>query len=151
MRRICLGVPLEVIALDEGVEVKHLKSIIDAPLFKQELAKMQEAVDVEVTQKAAELAAEKDPIISRLRRLVPQAVNRIGSEMDNFDPESGATATSRLQAAKMIIEMEGTYAPKKDSGPSNPTIVLNFSPAKIAAIQAKRGMVIDVPQEAPAT
>jgi len=150
MRKLCLGVSLEAIAQDCGVEVAHLEKVVKAPLFQQELNKMQAAVDTEVAQQAAELEAEKDPIIKKLRGLVPRAINRLGAEIDNFDPEQGATAGTRLKAVEMVIAMEGTYSPKKDNGPAAPTVILNFSPAKLDAVKKKMGLVIDIPQEAPA-
>lgn len=146
MRKMCLGVALEDIAVEEGIPVESLRKVINGKTFQLELAHMQEQIDKEVQERAADMEAEKDPVIRRLRKLVPQAVTRIASEMDNCDPDSGASSATRLAAAKLLIEMDGRYTPNKQNGTA-PTIILNFSQDKVAAIQKKLGKVIDIQPE----
>ena len=147
MRKMLLGRTVEDICLEEGLDVELYKKASETALFKSEMKEMAAQVTTELATETASEMAKMDPMIRKLKGLVPAAVDRIADEMHNFNKDDGATASTRLDAAKTIIAMEGSYSPKKEAGSIAPIININFSPAKLAMVE-KRAAIINAYQPA---
>lgn len=150
MRQLTSGMTIQKIATLEGLPEAEVKKVVDSPLFQSGLREMQKQMDEKVTQEVAEEVAKKDPILQRLRNMVPRALDTVEAELDNYDLEVGANSSTRLKAASMVIEMDGRYAPKKQEDKQN-IIVLNVSQSKLDTVFRRTAHLVnqDVSQLAP--
>lgn len=121
LREIC-----EMLMLNYG----SWQQIVATPLFKHEINRVAQ----EIEERAIE-AAVTDPVLLRIKSATLNAVNRLVNEVDNIDPESGASATSRIRAAESILDRCG-YSTMKDDKPIG-AVFIPVTQDKLDAIMAK--------------
>ena len=127
-REMALGIDLTDICEARGLVLASMQRVCRGELFKVEIAKIQESIDQEIINKAAE-----DPVLAKLQGLSYRAVGVLGDEMDNYDQEAGGTATTRISASKAVLDKAG-YSGKGGEGESK-VIILSLSEAKLAAVK----------------
>ena len=76
-----------------------------------------------------------DPVVATLRAESLGAARRLVDERDNYDEETGASASTRLNASKTILEFNG-YGKQEERG-SN-TVVINLSPEKLDSVKRRQ-------------
>ncbi len=127
-REMALGIELKDICEARGLKYDALLRVARGELFKREVEKLQAKIEEEIVQQAVE-----DPVLAKLKGLSYRAAGVLGDEMDNFDEETGASATSRISASKAVLDKAG-YSGKGGES-ENKVIILSLSEAKLAAVK----------------
>lgn len=127
-KEMALGLNLRDICEARKLNYESIQRVARGELFKQEVTKLQVRIEDEMVQSAIE-----DPILAKLKGLSYRAVGVLGNEMENYDSESGAGATSRISASKAILEKAGYTGKSGDT--DNKVIILSLSETKLNAVK----------------
>ena len=130
-RELALGIKLEKVCEHRALNFKTWRNIINAPLFQQEIRRLEDEIESQMIDDHC-----NDPVLATLRAESLGSAKRLVDERDNYDEETGASSSTRLQASKSILEFNG-YG-KRDDGGGN-TVVINLSPEKLANIKSRQG------------
>lgn len=103
-----------------------MKKVAGSELFQRELARAREKFQDELLAKELE-----DPAMQALRQSAGRAAEVLVSEMDNYNPDSGASAATRIKAADSILDRIGLAAPKSQEREAAPQVVINISTEKL--------------------
>jgi len=129
-REMALGISLSDICKARGLNLESLQRVARGDLFQQEVKRVQGEIEQQIIEKAVE-----DPVLQKLQALSYRAVTTLSDEMDNYDPELGGSATTRISAADKILNKAG-YSGKKDGADSASVIILSLSEAKLNSVKA---------------
>ena len=129
-REIALGLSLQDISIARGLKLESIQRIARGDLFKEEVKKCLGMIDQELIEHAA-----TDPILLRLKSLSSKAVTSLADEMENYDPEIGASSASRISASKAILDRAG-YSQKREDEKAAQVIILSLSEAKLNAVKS---------------
>jgi len=135
-REIALGISLKDICLARGLNIESIQRVARGDLFKEEVKKYLAQIDQELVEHAA-----TDPILLKLKSMSNKAVDQLADEVENYDIESGASATSRISASKAILDCAG-YSQKREDEKAAQVIILSLSETKLNAVKS-----VDVNQQ----
>jgi hypothetical protein len=130
-RYLALGMSLPDICTAYGLPYDHWKTATDTLIFRKEY----ERISLELEKRFLEDATE-DPVVARLRLASSKAASRLSEEVDNFDPESGASAATRIRAADSILDRIG-YTKKQEQSAPPALILVHLNASDFAAARAK--------------
>ena len=141
-RELALGISLEDICVVRSLNLETMRRVVRGDLFKEELRRFQDEVDREILEQV-----HTDPVLQKLKTLSYNAVGRLESEMDNFDPETGGTGASRISASKAILDRSGYTGKQEDKGDTKVIIMLSESKldAVKKAVDVKEEILANVP------
>jgi len=129
-RELALGIPLAKICEHRALNFKSWRNITTAPLFQQEVRRIESEIEEQIIDQHV-----TDPTVAELKSHSLAAAKKLGEELDNYDSETGGSASSRIKAAQALLDING-YTNKEDSG--GQTVVINLSPEKLANIQKRK-------------
>lgn len=127
-RDMALGLTIEQSCSYRGLAVTRWQRIAQGELFKNEVLRMQRAIESEMIDEVV-----TDPVFKRLQAAAVGAVDTLVSETGNYDRESGGTGSSRIAAANSILEKLG-YKGKEEN--KQVAIQINISSGEVPALQA---------------
>ena len=110
-----------------GLKYETWRQIEKAPLFIEEVKRIQEKREEELLDKA-----EEDPIYLKLKLATNRAASMLVSEIENLDSETGGTAGTRIKAAESILDRTG-YGKKQDEEIGR-ILMINLSEEKAAQV-----------------
>lgn len=125
-RDVALGCSLEDIAALRDISLEDLKKVTRGGTFSKAVSEIQKAIDLQVIEEAAE-----DPIRRKLKVASMNAANRLVDEVNNFDKEQGANASTRIKAASTVLDISG-YTKQENTAP---LAVIMLSPGKLELIK----------------
>jgi len=128
-REMALGLSLVDICKARGLPLDSLQRVARGDLFKEEVKRCQALIDQELLEHAS-----NDPILLKLKVLSDKAVDTLGVELDNYDPECGASSTSRISASKAVLDRAG-YGSKREDEKAAQVIILSLSETKLNAVK----------------
>jgi hypothetical protein len=128
-REMALGLDLRDICDARKLNYDSIVRVSRGELFKAEVTRLQAVIEDEMVTTALE-----DPVLAKLKLLSYNAVGRMSDEMDNYDPETGASAATRLSASKAILDKAG-YSGKRDDNDGAKVIILSLSTEKLKAVK----------------
>lgn len=129
-RYLALGLSLKEVCEQFNLNLDTWRQVTSTPLFKHEQERIMEELEDRVLEDAV-----KDPVLAKLKTSALKAVERLISEIDNGDKESGASATSRIKAAESILDRCGYNHREKETGVS--AIFIPLSQDKLDSILGK--------------
>lgn len=131
-RELALGLRLIDICQARGLNYSSWQQITSSELFKLEVKRLVEEIEDEVIDNHV-----NDPVLARLKVASYKAADRLASEVDNFEEETGAKAATRITASQAILKITGYEKMEAKN-----VIVLNLSENKLNSI-------LDVPELVP--
>ena len=126
-RYLAMGIDLRVICENLGLSVQRWQVIVGEPIFKDILRVVQESMEDKLADEVG-----NDPILIQMKMAGGAAVKRMVAEIDNLDPNEGASSVSRLKAAEGILSRIGYY--KKDTPAGAAHVTIEISDRKAAII-----------------
>lgn len=111
-RGLALGLSYEDLAIQHGMTTEQVAQIARGNLVKQRVRELMKEIDEEAIANAG---ASDVKVYLAAKGL--SSAKRLVIEMENEDTELGASATTRINAAKTILELGGHSAPKGEAPP----------------------------------
>lgn len=109
-RSLALGLDLEDIATQYSLPVDQIAKVARGNLVKKRVREIQQELDQQFIVDASE-----NPVLQYAKGKGLKAIQRAAIEVDNTDKEDGgATASTRLQAAKLVLEVGGNLVKEKE-------------------------------------
>jgi len=129
-RYLALGYPLEEVCSAFNLKLNTWRRIVRDSLFQQEVKRLEkEREDLELE------ASLTDPIIAQMKMNALRAVNRLIGEVDNFEEDLGANASTRIKAANSILDKLGYN--KSIVGSGSTLLIQELSRDKLDAVEKK--------------
>ena len=125
-RDVAIGIPLHDIASLRGIPLEELQKLTSGSIFQKAVSDLQTKLDEQLVADEAE-----DPIRILLRSKAKDSAVRLGEEVNNFEEETGGSASTRIKASTAILDMAG-YGKQEATG--NNLAVIMLSPEKLKAI-----------------
>ena len=139
---LALGIELRDICEARGLKYESIQRVARGDIFQQELKRFQNEIEREMVESAA-----TDPILRKLQGLSYRAVTTLGEELDNHDPEDGASATSRIAASRGILDRAG-YSGKSESD-KDVKVIIMLSEGKLDAVKKATDITAEVLEQVP--
>ncbi len=111
-----------------------VQKICRGSLFESAVTELQMSMDQEFISAEAE-----DPVRLLLRSKAKSAATRLGEEMDNFDMDTGGSASTRIKAADTILNLSG-YGKQEVT---NNLAVIMLSPDKLKAVHSADARILE--------
>ena len=127
-REMALGIDLRDICEARKLDLANTQRVARGDIFKAEVTRLQAVIETEIVQSAVE-----DPVLAKLKGLSYRAVGVLGDEMENYDDEAGASASTRISAGKAILEKAG-YTGRSEGDDIGKVIILSLSQEKLDAV-----------------
>lgn len=113
-RSLALGLSLEDISIQYDTPLEIVTKIARGNLVKKRVREISSEIDNQFIKDAGE-----SPVLLYAKQRGLAAIKRVDSEMDNWDKEDGgATASTRLAASKLMLEVGGNLTKRDDKGVS---------------------------------
>lgn len=141
-REIALGIDLADICATRSLNLESMKRVARGDIFKQEVKRFQSEIEQQMLEKVNE-----DPVLQKLQALSYRAITTLSDEMENYDPDMGGSASTRISAADKILTKAG-YSGKKDGIETANVIVLSLSENKLNSVKqvdVNRKLIEEVP------
>ena len=117
---LALGLELGDIAVQYSIPLETVIKVSRGNLVKKRVREIQEELSERFIEEAA-----ASPVIQYAKQKGLRAIQRASEEMDNFEKEeTGATASTRIQAAKLVLEVGGNLVKEKEHAAS-PIIMIS--------------------------
>lgn len=113
-----------------GLNLATWKQIVSSPLFKQEIARVQEKLEDRLVEDSV-----SDPVLMKLKMAASKAADRLVAEMDMVGEDSNSS--SRIKAATSILDRLG-YGDKKEESKEPNIMFVSLSAEKLASIMGKK-------------
>ena len=133
-RELAKGRVLKDICTALELKVTSWYSIVNAPLFQEEVSRLSRKLEEESLDEVRD-----NPVIARLEEESLTSVEMLAKERDNFNEEQGATSGSRIKAANSILD-RAQYGSKRDE-PLTSAVVINLSQAMLDRVSKERTAV----------
>jgi hypothetical protein len=119
-RSLALGLDLEDIAVQYSLPMEQISKIARGNLVKKRVQELTVAMDKQFLEDAAE-----NPVIAFAKGKGLATIQQVAVEVENQDKEEGgATASTRLQAAKLMLEVGGNLSKEKETS-AQPIIMIS--------------------------
>lgn len=133
-RYLALGISIQEICQMYGLSLSAWKQIVGTPLFKQEIARIQEKLEDRLVEDSV-----SDPVLLKLKVAAGKAADRLVSELDSVGEDSNSS--SRIKAATSILDRLG-YGDKKEEKKTDSMIFVALSSSKLASILGKTELAV---------
>ena len=128
---MALGISLEEISKNLGLNLASWRQIVCEPLFKQEVARIGRELEDRLLDSAV-----SDPILAKMKMNAMKAVEVLVQEMENVEKEMGGTAATRIKAADSLLDRVGYNTPQLQANQN--IIFLEMSSEKLSALKGKK-------------
>ena len=137
-REVALGIPLHEICVARQLDHESWKRIASGTIFKTEVERISTKIEEQIVADEAE-----HPVLQKLKVAAVKAVETLVSEVTNYEKdEEGATATTRINASKTVLELAG-FTKKEEQ--KIPTVVINISSSKASSL-SRPSEIVECPQ-----
>jgi len=125
-RYLALGFPLSDICNALGLNKTTWSRTISEPIFQEELSRVQTELEDRILDDGV-----KDPVYAALKMGATKAVATLRAELENTNPEEGASASTRIKAANSILDRVG-YNSARQQAAVNITFQLSREKLELA-------------------
>lgn len=101
-RYLALGIPLSNVCESLGLNLSTWRQISAQELFKAEVKRIEGEIESQFVEEQS-----SDPVFLELKAASRQAAKRLTEEVNNFDPDTGASAATRIKAATSVLDRIG--------------------------------------------
>jgi hypothetical protein len=137
-RELALGFDLGEICRVRKLDIEAWRRMTNSKMFKIEVARLADAIEEQLIQEAGE-----DPAFQKLRAARLAAADTLIEETRNYDPESGASAATRISASKDVLDRAGITKKQEANAPA---IVINISGGKAELLAGVGSRPKDMPE-----
>jgi hypothetical protein len=118
-RYLAMGADLRDVCRTYSLNYESWINITRSPLFKEEVARLERELEERMLQEISE-----DPVMQQLKVSALKAARTLDSELENYEKELGANASTRISASKTVLESAGYK--KQENGAKSPSVIINL-------------------------